>query len=159
MATYDFQKQLTAGEAHEDRLDQYFGRWYFILKVPREMQRYGIDRVFVRKTNIIPVTVEYKADSAATKSGNAFIETVSVDKADKPGWAYTSRASQLVYYLPGYDVAYVIEFQALRDQLESWRARYREQSIPNKGYNTRGILVPLQALQQVSTKVLFLDAA
>ena len=86
--------------------------------------------------------MEYKGDRTAVASGNAFIELTSVDKDGKPGWAYTSQARYLFYYLPGL-ILYVLTFEKLHNRLSAWIARYPQRSIPNRNYHTIGVLVPL----------------
>ena len=99
--TYDFNTQLAEGIAHERQLDEFFLTQYqgllTIAQATPAQQRQGIDRLFTSISTGEVDTVEYKADSLAGKTGNAFIETVSVDTANKPGWAVASEAKYLVY--------------------------------------------------------------
>ncbi len=82
---YAFKAQLTKGEQSEAELDTYFAQWYDIQPLDRAQQRQGIDRIFTRKNNGLVFTIEYKTDWMAAKTPNAFVETVSVDTANKPG--------------------------------------------------------------------------
>jgi len=153
-ATYDFDTQLTAGEAAEHVLDNLFAAKFEISVVDRASQRSGIDRVFTRRDGGHRLTIEYKTDWTASKTGNAFVETVSVDTASKAGWAYTSRADFLIYYLPDDRLIYVIQFSKLRRRLDRWNRQYRQKAIPNQGYNTVGLLVPLREFEQLATEVI-----
>jgi hypothetical protein len=151
MTTFTFDGQLGAGKDGEARLDRYFERWYIVLNVPLVAERlFGIDRVFIRRDNGQLRTFEYKTDSHTT--GNVFIETVSVDTNGAPGWAFKTRANAVVYYLTALGVAYAIHPDKIRAALPVWQQRYREISIPNKGYHTRGIAVPFAELERIGAQ-------
>lgn len=146
---FDFQKQLTIGETFEQVLDEHFRLRYFVHPVARDEQRQGIDRWFASLDGG-KISVEYKSDSRAHQTGNAFIETVSVDTRDIPGWVYTSKADVLVYYLPVPRTYYMIDFVALREQLPAWEQRYRQVKVKNSDYYTMGLLVPLIELVEIA---------
>ena len=150
---YDFKKQLAAGEQSEAMLDNFFAQWYSITPVGMAEQRQGIDRIFTR-TDGTTFPIEYKTDWTASKTGNAFVETVSVDTANKPGWAYSSKARYLIYYVPGDGLIYVIEFSKLRSHLRRWENQYQARSIPNQGYHTKGLLVPLVEFEKIAKQVI-----
>lgn len=151
---YDFQTQLRAGQTHEEYLDAFNRQWFDIREADRDEQRRGIDRIFTEKNTGAIYTVEYKADTTATRTGNAFVETISVDTANKPGWAYTSKADWLLYYLPASGLIYFFEFAKFRRHLPRWAREFPTRSIPNNGYKTHGILVPLDEFEQHATKVI-----
>lgn len=153
---YDFRQQLHQGQAGEHRLDQFFSEWYDIAPVGMEQQRQGVDRMFKRKDNGTTYKVEYKTDKTASSTGNAFVETVSVDTANKPGWAYSSQSDYLVYFLPEDLLIYVIAFDRLRSHLPQWAKCHRTRRIPNKGYHTVGLLVPLDEFEKIATQVISL---
>jgi len=100
LTTYQFEAQLRKGEAYEAVLDNFFREKFDIQPVQMCDQRRGIDRIFTSKKNGSILKIEYKADSKAAQTGNAFIETVSVDTQQKPGWAVYSEADYLIYYIP-----------------------------------------------------------
>jgi hypothetical protein len=138
---------------HESFLDTFFSTWYEIQKVDREQQRQGIDRIFARKDNGAIHRIEYKADTKASQTGNAFVETISVDTANKPGWAHSSQADFLIYYLPVDMLIYVIAFKDLRKCLPAWQS-FKSRKIPNRGYYTVGLLVPLDEFEKIATEVI-----
>lgn len=148
---YDFSEQLGKGEAAEQFLDNHYAQFFDIEKVGRDEQRVGIDRFFKREGRVWPI--EYKADWAASKTGNAFVETISVDTANTPGWAYTSKAEWLLYFLPSDGVVYIVQMEKLRKNLDKWAKMCKERAIPNQGYSTRGLLVPLDLFEQVAHRV------
>ena len=154
MSRYTFRAQLEQGKAGEEMLDQHFLRWFRVLPVTMADQRRGIDRVFVNRSTGRVYNVEYKTDRRANQTGNAFIETVSMDAPRRvDGWVYTCQADYLIYFCPDPDVIYVLLPAALRAMLQEWSARYPTRSIPNVGYETHGLLVPLDELERVAVKV------
>jgi len=152
--SYDFEAQRAQGEQGEDELDRFFARWFAIQPATGRQQRQGIDRLFTARRGRRRFAVEYKTDRVAAQTGNAFIETVSVDTAERAGWVYTSQADLLMYYVPDWARIYVIELERLREQLAAWCALYPLRRIPNAGYSTHGVIVPLQSLKRVARRVL-----
>lgn len=151
--TYNFATKLHEGQKHEQFLDELSAQWYEIREASREEQRRGIDRIFTEKATGLIVKVEYKADTTASRTGNAFVETISVDTANKPGWAYTSQADWLLYYLPQDGLIYLFELTTLRRHLPRWVKQFPARAIPNEGYKTHGILVPLDEFERYADKV------
>lgn len=154
MAVYSFDDQLSKGERQESRLDDYFALKFFIWPATRDEQRQGIDRHYMSKATHRRFTVEYKADWTAGKTGNAFVETVSVDVTGKEGWAVTSQAQYLFYLVLNPDALYILTFSKIRNQLSNWRDIYQRRTIPNNGYHTIGILVPLEEFEKHAVKVI-----
>lgn len=154
--TYDFDHQLAEGEEGEAYLDAFFReRGHTIRPATHDEQRQGIDRVFTAPDGRV-ARVEYKTDFLAAKTGNAFVETVSVDRHGKMGWALTSQADTLIYYLPG-KVIYVLPFMSLRWALPTWIRDYPAKSAQNRDYATHGILVPLDELAQFASQTFNLE--
>lgn len=152
--TYQFAAQLTQGETYEAQLDAFFSaKGARISKVDRTTQRRGIDRMWFDPVDGRTWTVEYKADSLAGRTGNAFIETISVDTEGRPGWAYSSQAALLVYLVTEPQTIYVISMARLRQQLPRWAAAYPTRQAANNGYNTHGLLVPLDELERIAAAV------
>lgn len=138
---------------HEQFLDDFSARWYTIRQASLIEQRQGIDRHFTDKKTGIATTVEYKADTTASRTGNAFVETVSVDATGKLGWAYTSQADWLFYYLPQDGLLYFWHFAEFRKHLPRWVRECKSRAIPNQGYKTVGMLVPLGEFEAYASKV------
>ena len=157
MTVHDFGESLSRGEGGEDLLDSFFSKWYDIKPATREEQRQGIDRHFTRLDTGDHSLVEYKTDWKASETGNAFIETVSVDTADKAGWAHTSKADWLVYFLPNSKVIYIAPFGKLREALPEWLATYPVRPAINRGYNTHGVLVPLAEFEKCTVRTYRLE--
>lgn len=158
-----FAECLARGQEGEAFLDEFFGQWNTIEPASRAEERQGIDRWFTCRRSGRRYSVEYKTDTTAARTGNAFIETVSVDTAGKQGWAFTTRAAFVLYYVPPDDLIYVLRPRRLRAELADWQSRYPTKSTPNEGYRTHGICVPLHELEQHADTVInladFLPAA
>lgn len=153
---YQFDRQLAEGEAGEAFLDAFFRRrGHTIQAATRAEQRSGIDR-FITAPDGREMAVEYKTDRLAGETGNAFVETVSVDARGKMGWALTSQADYLVYYLPGRAI-YVLPFSSLRWALPGWMRDFPARTAPNNGYLTHGVLVPLGTLAEYAVQTFPLD--
>jgi hypothetical protein len=155
---YDFKERLKFGEKHERFLDRYFGDNFTIEDASGGDQRRGIDRYFTDRRNGKTYSIQYKSDETAARTGNAFVETVSVDRDSVPGWAHTCQADFIVYYVVGCGPAYVIRPGSIKKKLPEWAKKYPSRSIPNKGYgrkgyNTIGLLVPLVELERIAHTV------
>lgn len=152
--THSFTHKLKEGQRHEAFLDRYFSADFAITPANPTEERSGIDRHFKRRRDGRCLTIQYKADSTAARTGNAFIETISVDRDNIPGWAYTCRADLLIYYIPPMGLAYVLEPAVIRDRVDAWQQTFKSKAIPNKGYNTIGVLVPLDEIERISKQVI-----
>lgn len=153
MTVFNFQRQLAEGERGEKFLDNFFAPVFDIRAASREQQRQGIDRIFTERKSRRSLTVEYKTDARAGTTGNAFVETESVSAGHKPGWALSSRADYLVYYIPEPATVYIIRMATLRRRLPHWKGRYPERRVSNIGYETTGVLVPLAEFEIIATEV------
>ncbi len=152
---YSVPLQLSRGAQGEAVLDAHFGTRWAITPASPAAQRRGINRWLVRRGRPPRrVAVEYKTDRTAGRTQNALIETVSVDTAGKQGWAYTSAACVLLDYLPASERVYVISLVALRRALPQWAVRYPQRRIPNEGYYTHGLTVPLRELASIARAVI-----
>ncbi|MEZ4614513.1 MAG: hypothetical protein R2867_03220 [Caldilineaceae bacterium] len=151
---YEMRKQLHKGEAAEAALDRHFADRFHVVAATRKQQRQGIDRIFTQRASGQIYTMEYKTDWTAARTGNAFVETISVDREGIPGWVYTSHAEWLVYFVPANFTIYLIAFADLRARLPHWLATYKPSPpIPNRGYNTHGILVPLAEFACIASRI------
>lgn len=154
---YGFREQLKKGEHHEAALDAHFASLYEIMPVSIELQRLGIDRRFEDKQTHAQWLVQYKADETAAKTHNAFIETVSVDTEDIPGWIYTCCAQILVYYVPPLGKVYILSVPKLKWAAREWIREYEPRPAPNDTYTTWGICPPLTELESIAKTVIVID--
>ncbi len=150
---YDFKTQLDKGQKAEQLIDALLEANFRIERATREQQRQGIDRILTHWQTGQLWRAEYKADLRAKNTGNAFVETISVDRDLKLGWAITSEADLLFYYIPGDGLIYILRFEALRMNLPRWIRRYPLRTIQNRGYATHGILVPLHEFEVLAEDI------
>lgn len=146
--TYRFDVQKAKGAVGERFLDRWFAVEFEVRPATPQEQRQGIDRILTHRQTGQRLAVEYKTDYKADRTGNAFIETISVDTAGKAGWAYKSQAAYLVYYIPGDGLIYVISLEVLRRELAGWVQAYPHRTAQNPEYATHGVLVPLDEFER-----------
>ena len=154
MTTHAWDKKFAEGQAGARFLDGVFGPFHAIRPATREEQRRGIDRWFEEKDTGRWFPVEYKTDRRAFETGNAFVETTSVDTVGKRGWALTSQAEMLAYYLPDADLVYWLRMERVREQLPRWQRTFRTRAAQNEGYQTLGLLVPLAEFERYADEVI-----
>ena len=151
---YSFDRQLAEGEGYEQEIDRYFSKHYIIKTVTMQQQRMGIDRTWKNRNTGVEASMEYKADKTAAITSNVFIETISVDEKNKPGWAYSSLAQWLVTYIPPMQEGYITEMTNIKRWLPEWIEKYPEKPIRNIGrdgtpYTTKGVPVPLSEFTEL----------
>lgn len=148
---HDFADKLKEGHAYETEIDARLARWFRARPVPQGMEWHGVDRVLPSSSGI-EYTAEYKADSRAAETENVFIEIQSSDRSCRNGWALTSWAQLLFYYLPQTKCLYAVDMTTLKRELPGWRKRFSDAAAPNKGYCTTGLLVPLVEFEKIAVK-------
>lgn len=142
---FDFERQLHLGADGEHVIREVFGSRFKIQKSVAQEERDGIDFWF--SYGGFDLAIEVKTDFRAARTRNAFIETTSVDTDNTPGWAYTSRADFLLYYVPPDRTVYVMPMREIRRRLPHWRKKYELRRVPNAGYFTEGVIVPLDQFE------------
>lgn len=150
---YTFHGQLRAGSRGEQTLDAVFAADWMITPATDAEQRQGVDRHFQHRTHGQRWTVEYKTDYAAGRTHNAFLETISVDATNKPGWVYTCQADWVLYFAVGEGLVYwcrPVTLQHYVRHLAHWR---RPVSVPNRDYRTWGYCVPLRVLERIAGRI------
>lgn len=159
---YDFDRQKVVGDAGEELVQKFFSRWYEVRPVNRAAQRLGYDFEFVNRKTGDRKKVELKTDEAAKK--NVFIETISKQtepcanahgkpQVDKYGWAITSVADILLYYLVPHNQVFVVEMPVLRAALPTYTRHCLSVAVRNDGYWTHGLLVPIPEFKQLAKRV------
>ena len=146
--TYSFTQQKAVGTEAEAVLDRWVDQFYRLRPATMAQQRQGIDRQATHRLTGRQFTLEYKADGRAYATGNAFVETLSV-APDKPGWAVTCTADHILYWVRNGGL-YICRPIALRAHLPEWRRTCEPRSITNRGYSTKGLLVPLAQFSAAS---------
>lgn len=154
---HSFDKSFQTSKVYEAELDKHFGQAYEITDATRNEERSGIDRFFAHRISGVRYSVEYKTDHVTPRTGNVFVETTSVDTAGKLGWAYTSMAQVLIYYIPEHEYALRADMTTIKRQLPAWTT-YPEAPAWNKSrsgetYRTLGRLVPLEEFRLACVQV------
>jgi hypothetical protein len=152
---HKFSEKLAQEKVQSAKLDQHFGEAYHILPAPLELDKKGVDRIFVEKGTLEPMTIEYKHDFRASETGNAFIETCSVHKeeCEKLGWAFTCGAEFLMYHVVGDTTIYILDTATSQQNVDGWSKLHREAKSFNPTYHSIGILVPLSEIKGMASAV------
>ena len=144
--------QFKSGKNVEAFLDEFFSRrgWNIEPTTPHEERTLNLgDRRYTRGD--VTWLVEYKSGVQTFYTGNVFLETISVDSDGTPGWVYTCQADYIFYAAVLNDKILVLKPDTLRDEIEGLKTRFREVATSNnqnKGYNTHGVIVPLEYVEQ-----------
>lgn len=147
---YNFNAQVKQGKKGEALLDEYYSEWCEITRANGDQERKGIDRFYVTYASGRHWSIQYKTDFMSQRTGNMFVETVSVDTTDTPGWAYTCTAKALIWLRYYEGEMLVIQPEALRHYLPEWKQKYRIVPVQNEDYRTIGVLVPLGVIRHIS---------
>jgi hypothetical protein len=146
--TFTETPQFKQGMAVEAFLDDYFRAkgWTIKRVTPHEERVLCLgDRVYSRGDGTT-LHIEYKSGIQTGKTGNIFLETISVDTTGKAGWVYTCRADYLFYACVLNGVILVFVPSRLRAKMPELKQQFREVATgkgQNVGYNTHGLIVPL----------------
>jgi hypothetical protein len=139
---YGFIDQKTIGDKGEATLDKFFiDRGYKVEEVSKKEQKMGIDRYIINGLGI-RTAVEYKTDTRTATTGNVFVETISNSKTGALGWAIKGQADFLLYYVPSWGKALLVDMGWVRNKVPEWIFQYKLRKILNKGYDSFGIPVP-----------------
>lgn len=156
---YDFETQRKLGQEGELFLDRWLSPAYKVLDVTGDLkyQQSGIDRLITRTDGTL-ITVEYKFDLAAKRTGNLFFETISNDSKKIPGWGWSSQADYWIFLIPDQEIL-VFKPGDLRALVWKLQKTLQERSIPNQGYKTIGYPVPISQARKVAfqIKTLYLE--
>ncbi len=147
---HDFKTSLDRVVPEEKRLDEYLmKRGWSVTHVRLADQRRGIDRI-IEKPNEL-TTVEYKVDYKAEKTGNAYIEIVSVSRPFKLGWVHTCQADWILYTVISDKSSVIwIRPEVLRAMVREWAGLYRKAKCQNIDYYGEGLLVPLAEIRNIA---------
>jgi hypothetical protein len=161
MKQYNFNEQLNKSEnPKEEKFWQSVYKSQFpdlenmiTCKGPTQAQKLGFDRILQLKSGKI-LFIDQKSDY--TDYQNFFLETISVEEDNAPGWmvkdllidyvAYAFIKRNECYFLPYYSLMRVWHFYE-----NIWTSTYGIKKVPNescKNYNTLGIAVPINVVLQ-----------
>ena len=151
--------QFKRGKNVEAFLDEFFRfrGWSIEETTAHEERKLCLgDRHFLKDETAL--LIEYKSGIQTYYSGNVFLETISVDSQNKLGWVYTCQADYIFYAALLNHKILVFKPQKLRDEIEGLKTKFREvktSNNQNKGYDTHGVIVPLDyAVQQLAEQVI-----
>jgi len=115
-------------------------------KAIRDEERRSIDLV-ASFGNVIK-NIEVKTEFAAAKTGNIVFEVVSQARTGDNGvlgWGFKLEDTHLIaYVIPGPDEVYLFEPGQLQAYVLNNYAALRNFSAANDGYDTLGVLLPLE---------------
>lgn len=151
MNPYNFYTQRAIGHAGEAVICDWLNSQGWQLRPATDAeQRQGIDfwGCFPSKG---ATSFEIKTDRRAHRSGNAFIELESSNKTGKLGWLFTCEADVILYWIPGLDLVLWMQPDNIRNAYQDWKDLYSLRQIPNDGYYTTGLIVPLESFQTAAT--------
>jgi len=168
--TYDFSEQLAKGKTSELLVDTYYSDRFDIYPVDIDLERRGIDRIYRSRATGQVYLVEVKADSKTFTTGNMFVETCAYGGYDdggefvcrKKGWAYMSEATLLMYLIVhplstiGSGELCIFKPARIRGRMEEWTDKYSSVSVRNKGYQGRGLLVPMTVAKEHAEKIVLI---
>lgn len=139
--------QFKHGKDVEAYLDAFFRArgWTIWQTTPYEERVLCIGDRHYQKDGVT-LRIEYKSGIQSGFSGNIFLEILSVDRQGVPGWVYTCKADFIFYAALLNHKILIFKPQALRECIEYLKAMFsqnRTRHQQNAGYNTHGVLVPL----------------
>jgi hypothetical protein len=147
-----FGSDLQRGKAGEEVLDEFFRTWYTIEPVPLELEKVAdIDRLWTDALGR-RWTIEIKTDDRAADTGRFFIETGGTTNP----WAKTSLAQLLIFYVPGWEMAWIIPMTTIRRMLPEWIERGEMETTMTTDvgapYRARGCTIPIGEVEALGAK-------
>lgn len=151
--------QWASGQSVERFLDMFFQHkgWTIERTTPHQERVLCLgDRIYSKGDETY--FVEYKSGKQTRHTGNVFLETISVDATNIPGWVYTCQANYIFYAALLNHKILVFVPARLRMRIEMLKTQFRvvkTSNEQNKGYNTHGVIVPLEyAAHYLADKVI-----
>lgn len=136
------------GDKYEAEQDAHWSQHYRIESVGKATDRRGVDRIFhALKAPIMRFTMQYKGDRKAHETGNLFLEILSNVEHGTAGGALKCDADTMSIYVPAERTFYWCSVPMLRVLLRVWVMQYPTGLAHNKGYDTKGILVPREVVE------------
>lgn len=151
---HNFKQSKQVGDAGEAALDNFFSQKFNIEDVDMTQQKLGWDRVFTHKERGTRASIEYKTDTQSHKTGNIFVEIWSNKEAEKRGWAFTTTAQWLYYYVVGASEVYIVDVAKMKLYLENWQAQFKVKTARNPNYTSEGMLVPIEVFKTIAYEVI-----
>ena len=153
MSKFTESDQWTSGQQIENFLDDFFSKHGYLIErtTPYEERVLCLgDRHYRFPPKNTHWTIEYKSGIQTFYTGNVFLETISVDSSNKPGWVYTCRANLIFYAAILNNEILVFNPTRLRNQIEDLKTTFKVVKTSkgqNAGYNTHGVIIPLKYVE------------
>lgn len=144
--------QFKNGKAVEAWLDGFFRNrgWNITQATKHEERELCLGDRHYRKVGH-DLWIEYKSGIQTFYSGNVFLETISVDSQNKPGWVYTCQADFIFYAALLNERILIFRPKYLRSEIERLKTQFPTRCTKNhqnEGYNTHGVVIPLDYAQE-----------
>jgi hypothetical protein len=162
MADVNFKESYEKAEKYNIALDNYFSNRFTVIACEtRATQSLGVDRFLVSNKTGLRLSVEYKVDFRAGRSGNAFIETRQrfEDGRLVPGWGFSTCAQLIAYFVVGRAAVYLLDTLKMKRELPHYSKFFPKTdwvvNLKQDGtnYAAKGILVPLEILEKACLSV------
>lgn len=153
----NFRESYEKAETYNRRLDVHFAnRFQVVACETGASQLAGVDRIFTTYKSGLRISVEYKCDFRAARTGNAFIETRQrwEDGRLVRGWGFTCLAQGIIYLVTGTEKIYFVDSLKMKKELPYYAKFFPESDwVLNKkpngtNYAAMGLLVPLEILEK-----------
>jgi hypothetical protein len=138
---HDFKEDLARGHSGEH---QFFQKYQHCLV---HLDGRNADFELIKSEESIELKTDYYD---MNKTGNFFIETYSY--SDKNGGVFQAadkKITYFIYYFVKNDRLFVFNTQQLVRKCAKLKSTLKTISIKNKGYETKGILVPIETLEHL----------
>ncbi len=159
MTAFTKTRQWISGQQVEQYCDRFFAsRGWHIEHTTRHEERTLClgDRWYTKPGQRF--AIEYKSGVQTFYTGNVFLETISVDTTNTPGWVYTSQATFIFYACVLNHKILVFRPTQLREKIPELKQQFREAATgkgQNNSYNTHGLLVPLAYAEKCLAERIF----
>jgi len=156
---FSFKAQKDLGKRGENVVFEFLRKQPETLEVldtseETKFQAYGIDGVwtFESKTTELleAIFFDIKTDFNIHRTGKVFLEIESSVEGGKKGNLLTTKAQYFFYYDPWKGRLYQLPIYAVRRWYRLVGISMKHYPIPNEGYTTTGIFVPLSELREAT---------
>lgn len=147
--TYEFERQNGVGKQGELIVKSWLMQQSNISSLldvssNKKYQKDDID-IIVNTEDGGTITYEIKTDSFLT--GNLFFEIVSNTERNTPGCMLYTKADYILYFFIRNNNLYKLPTIAFREWVISNRDKFKEKSVDNKYYHSKGLLIPLTMIE------------
>jgi len=145
-----FAADYAAGEIAEFWLDAFFAPWFRSERATREEDRGGTDRFFWERDIERRRAIQYKAIFGASRRNGVFLEYWRNDRhGPHDSWALESPVDRMIVFVPRENIIFHWRpGDLVRAAVEQWIEMYPTKLVVRRTYTSRGVIVPLQALEQ-----------